>query len=240
MEQSLEQSVQMLVKHLEITEKRYQQEKRRSRWLGIALILSLVICLTTVIFNIHMVNEVQAVDTEFPQQTQSSQPNLPMQGMEELVKEATLFLKALNAPETQQAMGNLVTFINSDDTQQAMKNVVTSINSDEVQQAMNNIVTFINSKQISKAFAAMANLASHIELDKLAKAMELIDDIILKAKDVLENGEIASGISDLFDIIQGISTDMRVMAVDMHRMSSTATPAMGEMYDIMRFVPVPR
>ncbi len=204
MEQSLEQSVKTLVAHLELSERRYQQEKKRSRWLGIALVLSLIVSLTTVMFNISMVDEVQAVDAGVSQQMQQSMPP----GMEELIKEMTIFLKALNAPETQQAMGN--------------------------------VVTFINSEQTHKAFSAMTNLAGHIEMKKLAEAMGLIDDIIIKTNGVLQDGQIADGINDLFGIIQGISRDMRVMAVDMHRMSNAATPAMGEMYDIMRFVPTPR
>lgn len=94
-----------------------------------------------------------------------------------------------------------------------------------------------------KMIRDVATILAALNTPENGEALKQVDEIINMTYSALremevEKKSIFSAIGNLEKDIESMSYHMSVMTADMHRMSTTATPAMGRMNDMMRYMPM--
>lgn len=82
-------------------------------------------------------------------------------------------------------------------------------------------------------------IIKNLEEITTALATEENGEALKKLADAINSTGISDAINALGKDMHSMSWNMYLMTSDMRRMSSTATPAMGKMYDMMRVIPTP-
>mgnify|MGYP006287176113 CR=1 FL=1 len=96
-------------------------------------------------------------------------------------------------------------------------------------------------KAMNSVLTDLAAILHAVNTPENLKAMNQVDDLINEAHGALVDDEegIAMAVRELRTEMRQMNHNMHVMTVNMARMSSTVTPAMGRMGDMMRIMPVP-
>jgi len=94
-------------------------------------------------------------------------------------------------------------------------------------------------KKLLSAMSKIGDIVNNLDAILKALATEENNEALKNLASMVNSGGIADAVRSLEDDMSSMSHNMYIMTVDMHRMSGTATPAMGRMYDMMRFIPTP-
>jgi len=209
MEQQLERSMQLLLEQMARQEARNAQLQKRFHWLSVAFALTLIL-LVGMTFQVQMVNKAHA-DNTF-----------------KLLKEDFENLSKLLA-----AGAKLVSYLESEQGQQTVGKA--AMQTANIIDNADKIATVFASSEAMETMQDLGQIVSIIAVPENAEALKKLSHII----NHMAEGKIFNAIGSLGKDMKAMSHNMYVMTVDMRRMSSTATPAMGRMYDMMRVMPIP-